>query len=227
MPDLAALIQNFFATSTTLEALLAAVAVVALLTAGFGFGLRMNHRNHKTRTRAGGGTGRRGSRAASNAYEDWNVEGGIIFPSGGGDTRRERPYARQLRDEYGPESDEESMPQGGFDGIAASGERVVQDIAKDLFQPELMVLFFQRRVGGLELLNLVTVPHALEMLPCEQEHKKKNQYSQAQETETFTATLHVNFPHQAGVIDVLHKVKFRESRPARGRGVSRTPSGFR
>jgi len=128
MPDLAALIQNFFATSTTLEALLAAVAVVALLTAGFGFGLRMNHRNHKTRTRAGGGTGRRGSRAASNAYEDWNVEGGIIFPSGGGDTRRERPYARQLRDEYGPESDEESMPQGGFDGIAASGERAIEAV---------------------------------------------------------------------------------------------------
>jgi hypothetical protein len=65
------------------------------------------------------------------------------------------------------------------------------------------------------------------MLPCEQEHKKKNQYAQSQETETFTATLHVNFPHQAGIVDVLHKVEFREIRPARGRDVSRTPSGLR
>src|SRR5208283_3348318 len=92
---------------------------------------------------------------------------------------------------------------------------------------EPMVLLFLCRVLGFELFNLITVPHALEMLPCEQEHKKKNQYAQSQETETFTATLHVNFPHQAGIVDVLHKVKFREIRPARGRDVSRTPSGLR
>ena len=86
-----------------------------------------------------------------------------------------------------------------------------------LLQPELMILLLQCRTVDFELFNLITVPHALEMLPGEHEHKKKNQYAQSQETETFTATLHVNFPQQAGIVDVLHKIKFREMRAARGR----------
>jgi len=96
-----------------------------------------------------------------------------------------------------------------------------------LLQPESMVLLFQCGLFGLALFNLIAVPHALEMLPCEYEHKRKNQYAQPQETETFTATLRVNFPRQAGIVDVLHKIKFREIRSTRGRDVSRTPSGLR
>jgi hypothetical protein len=128
MPDLAAIIQNFFETSTTLEALLAAVAVVALLTAGVGWVLRMNHRTKKARGRAGAGPGRRSPRAAANGYDDWNVEGGIIFPSGGGDHRRERHYVRQSADERGSEPDGESIFEGGFEGIAASGERAIEAV---------------------------------------------------------------------------------------------------
>jgi hypothetical protein len=65
------------------------------------------------------------------------------------------------------------------------------------------------------------------MLPREQQQERKNQDSQSEETEQFTATLHINFPHQVGVVDLLHKVKVWESRPATGRSAFQTPSGLR
>jgi hypothetical protein len=124
VPDLAAAIQNFFETSTTLEALLGAVGILALLTAGVGFVLRLNQRKRKERVRAG----RRSARAGMSAYEDWNVEGGIIFPSGGGggDFRRERFDRQQFDNGRTPER--ESFLAEGFEGIAARGERAIEAV---------------------------------------------------------------------------------------------------
>ena len=96
-----------------------------------------------------------------------------------------------------------------------------------LLKPELVIPLFPSCAFRLELLNLIPVPHALEMLPREKQHKKKNQYAQSEETEKFTATIQVDFPHEAGIVDPLNEVEFREMRPARCRSASQTPSELR
>jgi hypothetical protein len=93
-----------------------------------------------------------------------------------------------------------------------------------LLQPEPTILLFQIHGCGFELLNLIAIPNALEVLPREQEHKKKNQYEQSEETETFTTTHWVNFPYQTGIVDLLYEIEFREICSPCGWGISRTPS---
>src|SRR5208337_3243414 len=92
---------------------------------------------------------------------------------------------------------------------------------------QLMVPFLLCGALRLELFNLVTGPHALQMLPREKQDRKKNQNAQSEQTETFTALLQTGLPHQTGVVNAFDKIDFRKTRPARGQGVCRTPPRFR
>jgi len=126
VPDLAAAISNFIQTTTTLEALLAAVGILSLLTAGVAWVLRMNHRSRKQP--AGSRATGRNARGAANGYDSWNVEDGLLFPSGagGGHSRRERLDRDQF--DNGRDAESPSPLSDGFEGIVARSERAIEAV---------------------------------------------------------------------------------------------------
>src|ERR1700681_1032702 len=131
MPDFAAAFRDFF-TVTTFEAML---AMIGILTAGVGWVLTM-------KGRAGKATVLRG---AASAYEDWNGEDGLIFPSGGpgGDFRRQPVDNRRFEPD-------DVRPVGSVfvGGIEAVRERPLEFLAGELaagFAAGLVVPIFSNR----------------------------------------------------------------------------------
>jgi hypothetical protein len=60
----------------------------------------------------------------------------------------------------------------------------------------------------LKLLDQVTVPDALKMLPGKKHDEKKDEGSQDKQAETLPAFLAINLTLQAGIIDPLNKIDF-------------------
>jgi hypothetical protein len=104
MPDLVVAFRDFF-TPTMLDAM---VAAIGILTAGVGWVLGMNRRARKAPA----------LRGAADAYEDWNGQGGLIFPADG-DSRRFEP------DDVRPA---DSMFVESMNEIGASGGRIVEAV---------------------------------------------------------------------------------------------------
>jgi hypothetical protein len=59
-------------------------------------------------------------------------------------------------------------------------------------QAKLAIPVLERRALQFELLNLIPVPHASEMLESVEETKKKNQCAQPEQTVTFTTLLPID-----------------------------------
>jgi len=139
MPDFAAAFRDFF-TVTTLEATLAAIGI---LTAGVGWVFAMKRRVRKATV----------LRGVENAYEDWNGEDGLIFPSGGpgGDFRRQPVDNRRF--EYDDVRPADSMFAGGIEAVR---ERPLEFLAGALaagFAAGLVLPIFSNRSSQTRLLE--------------------------------------------------------------------------
>jgi hypothetical protein len=133
MPEFAADFRDYYQTATTLDALLAAIAVLSLLTAGIALMLRMNPNQTQRRARfPRGSEGGRARRSASaTTYDDWSVEDGILFPTSPADEPRNgRGPQPENRPPQTPEANEPKEPKPGAarDRGPSTRERVVQAV---------------------------------------------------------------------------------------------------
>jgi hypothetical protein len=138
MPDFAAAFRDFF-TVTTLEVMLAAIGI---LTAGVGWVLAMKRRARKATV----------LRGVESAYEDWNGEDGLVFPSGGGGDFRRRPVDNR-RFEYDDVRPADSMFVGGIEAVR---ERPLEFLAGALaagFAAGLLLPIFSNRSSQTRLLE--------------------------------------------------------------------------
>jgi hypothetical protein len=119
MPDFAAAIRDFFETATVLEAALAGIAMLSLLTAIVGWFLRMNRRDDRplARGRAAGA----GRRSAVERGAHWVPDAGLVFSASDDDDFQHRPIdPRDLDGDGNGDDDDDREPI--FDGVAdASG----------------------------------------------------------------------------------------------------------
>jgi hypothetical protein len=126
MPDLAAAIRDFVDTATVLDALLAGIAILSLLTAGVGWLIRMNQRDDRPVGRARAARGGRRNKSGRGGPAQWGADNGNVFPPSGDDFQHRPVDPRDLDGE-----DEREPINSLFDGVAdAAGgaARVVEAV---------------------------------------------------------------------------------------------------
>lgn len=112
----------------------------------------------------------------------------------------------------------------GQPGMARQGVDTLRVCQRGLLQAQLMVPLLEGSPFCLELLDLVTKTHALEVLPGKQENKGKNHRGQPQKDVAIAASLGIDLAAQARIIDSLYGVENRKARAPGNRLVSRPSS---
>ena len=126
MPEFAADFLDYSQLTATLAALLAGIGVLSLLLAGV-FRMKKTSRKARFPRDAGGGRNRITS---ADSYADWNVEGGILFPT----PQREDSHSNGHRPEENGAVPAEEAGRSGQTAecveTPSNGSRVVEAIRK-------------------------------------------------------------------------------------------------